>query len=770
MTDTSKKSSRRCSASTADSTQGSLRKPRRWMRGLAVVMAFAAGFGAAEAYVRIQINGRNLAWTNPNITWRLNSAGSDDISDDSHIAAIEHAFQEWEDLSGSNLNFTRGSDTTDVDPGGSSHIVAFDEDNTSGYFPNGSGIVAITPITFDTGSGAILDADILFNGGQYSFSTNGTTGTFDVQDVLSHEIGHLIGLDHSPQVTGTLWPYVSTTQWLHRSLTTDDRSGAIAVAPSGSQSRLTGTIQRTGGGALRGAIVSAISSADGRLIGMAATTSSGAFTIRGVPEGSYWVHVTPLEGGMTTLNLTGNSTVDIDFAPGFFGGYSTPTTFNVTAGNETACGTLQLEDDIALRDNANAAVILKRGQDAIVTIFGSGFTADQMDLASKSSKVTISGVTSASSFVRGTVSIAADAEYGSYDLFVLGTGTEFDAASGVVEVVADAPTITGLSTNSGSIAGGEEIVIHGTGFQDGCYVLFGGLEAQSVVYSSSTALTVTTPAVSAGLVDVAIHNADGQQVTSSGAFTFEGSPVYTALVPVAGNIDGGTTLYITGDNFNSETQVLIDGSPAASVTYRTSTVLQVTTAAHAAGTVDLVLRNAGSSDTTATDAFTYVATADPSIQSFTPGSGPKSGGTLVRIFGTNLGSIASVRFGVDPVSGQGGKLASLVELINGGEVRAQTVLNANAGSYGILVTTETGQGALTAGFTFEEDGSTSGGSGTSLGTSGGGCAGSLNAAGDRATPWFHELPGWALLGFGFAWIRGRLRRRKPVPVPVRTRG
>ncbi|MDP7061777.1 MAG: IPT/TIG domain-containing protein [Planctomycetota bacterium] len=760
MTDTSPKSSPKSSAKAeldyAD------RRPRKWLRGAAVFLAFVVGFGAAEAYVRIQINGKNLQWANPSITWRLNANGSDDINDDSHIAAIEHGFQAWEDISGSNIAFTRGADTNDVAPGASSHIVAFDENNTSGYFPGGSGIVAITPITFDTGSGNILDADILFNGSQYSFSTDGSPGTFDVQDVLSHEIGHFIGLDHSPQISGTLWPYVSSRQWLHRSLTTDDRSGAIAVAPSGAQSRLTGRVRRDSDDTvIRGAIVSAISSADGRLVGMTATTSSGAFTIRGVPVGSYWLHVTPLEGGMTSGNLTGNSAVDTDFAADFYGSFNAPTTFSVTQGNETACGTVYLDEDIAMKDNANAAMIIRRGDSSIVTVFGSNFVADQMDVVSKSPNISISNVSSASSFVRATVTVNGVADIGSYDLYIRHSGGDFDVASGIIEVVLDPPTIFGLDTTAGSVAGGEEVTITGTNFQNGAYVLFGGIEAQSVDFVNSTTLRVTTPAVSAGIVDVAVHNEDGQQVTSDNAFTFQGTAVYNSMLPVAGYTEGGTKVYIVGDNFSPQTQVLFGGVPGI-VTYKTSTVLQVRTPAHAIGQVDLILRNPDSPDRVVSDAFTYVAEEDPTISAFTPDSGPKAGGTLVRIYGSNLSKIVSVRFGVDSVSGQGGKLGTALSKINAGEVRSKTQLNANAGSYGILVTTETGQAALTSGYTFESDGSI-GGSGASL-SGGGGCSTRFDDS--VYYDWRVEVPGWILL-FGGAWLQRRRQRSKLAQAVVR---
>ncbi len=726
----------------------------RWFRVLSLLLLCAVGFGAAEAYVRIRINGKNLAWSNPTVNWRLNSNGSDDISDGSFEPAIEHAFQTWQDVNGSNIAFVRGADTTAVNPAGSTHIVAFDESNVSGYFPTGSGIVAITPISYNTSTGAILDADILFNGSQFTFSTDGSPGSFDVQDVITHEIGHFIGLDHSPQVAGTMWPYVSPGQWLHRSLTADEESGAIAVASAGTSSKLTGTIRRLSDSSkVAGALVSAVSVADGRLLAMATTNANGLFTMKGLPAGDYWVHVTPLEGGMTSLNMTGNANIETDFAPAFYGGYSVPTAFTLATGGNVNCGILDVSSDVTMKDNANTPVLLKHGQSSVVTIFGSGFSAGQMSMEVKTTGLSVSNVSSGSSFVRGTVTASAGANLGNYDLYLRNGSGDLEVASGVIEVIADAPTISGLSQNTGNMTGGDAVTVTGTNFQNGAYVLFGGIEATLVQFVNSTSLIATTPSTTPGVVDVSVHNPDGQQARSSGAFTFTGSAIFNTMVPTAGQASGGTRLYISGNNFSAQTQVLIDGNLAAT-SFMTSKILQVVTPAHAAGSVDLTFRNAGSPDTVVSGAFTYVDAPDPRITSFTPSTGPKAGGTLVRIFGVSLSEVAEVKFGVDPVSGQGGKLATLIDLINSSEVEAMTASNPVAGNFGLLVTMANGQGTLSSGFTFESNAG-GGGSGASLG--GGGC--SANLSQDHPLDYRGELPGWMFMLGGWWLLRRQLRRR-----------
>lgn len=64
--------------------------------------------------------------------------------------------------------------------------------------PLAKGALAITIITFDAVAGRILDADILLNG-EHAFdnlddSSVAASGAYDMQNVLTHEMGHALGL------------------------------------------------------------------------------------------------------------------------------------------------------------------------------------------------------------------------------------------------------------------------------------------------------------------------------------------------------------------------------------------------------------------------------------------------------------------------------------------------------------------------------------------------------------------------------------------------
>ena len=62
-------------------------------------------------------------------------------------------------------------------------------------------------------------------------------------------------------------------------------------------------------------------------------------------------------------------------------------------------------------------------------------------------------------------------------------------------VLADTPTITSISPNSGPIGGGTSVTITGMGFVDEgvTSVTIGGIDVSSFLVTSDTSLTTTTP-------------------------------------------------------------------------------------------------------------------------------------------------------------------------------------------------------------------------------------------------------------------------------------
>jgi len=712
---------------------------RRWLtRAALLVAAFGAGAGIAEGYVRIVLGGKTLHWNNPDIDWQLNPESFSGMDAQGVSDAADRAFSTWNQVNKSAINFVRGEDTSEADYSRSTHIVYLDSDNSSGFFPNGSGTVAITPIIYGTSDGRIIDVDIIFNGKDFDFALHANGSKFDLQDVMTHDIGHMIGLDHSPHHGSSMWPYVSPGQWLHRSLSQDDISGGIAAAKDGGIAVLKGKLHDPDGNNLRGGGVALIRADDGRLAATGVSNSNGNWVVKGIPVGQYHVYAFPIEGYMTAANFTSDATVETDFGVTFYGSWANPYQVTATQAETTDLGTLQTVADGNVKDVFRHAQVIAQGETKSATIFGSNFQLNNTTLLEFSPYITTGSTTSTGTMANALVSVSANCPVGSYDLFLeLGNG-EIEVVPGAIEVVEAAPVISSLSVSQGDISGGDEIIVHGSNFEDGAYVLVGGRQATATQFLDSTRIGLTTPPGDGGVADVVVQNPDGQEGELEDAFQYSAIPLYDELFPRAGYVGGGTKLHVVGSGFTAGMTVEINGIVRTPTIHSTSFFTVNTPSASETGAVDIVLVSADQVESTYEDIFTYVSTKDPSIESFTPESGKKNGGTEVNLYGDYLGDGIKVRFGVDQLTAQGGKYAGGVELTASSKLTMTTPSN-TVGSFGVALEMPNGQGAM-ADNSFQFEGSVS---------SGGGCGGvATGLGGGKPTDWSGFvllIGGWYLL-------------------------
>jgi hypothetical protein len=135
-------------------------------------------------------------------------------------------------------------------------------------------VLAITTVTYDTRSGEILDADIEVNdwdgasgalgseplhGWYYTCGPGGAPlcasygqadcAGMDLQSVLTHEAGHVMGLSHTPDRIATMYASAAPGETIKRSLAPDDVEGICTVYPAGAATPACSTSAlATGGG------------------------------------------------------------------------------------------------------------------------------------------------------------------------------------------------------------------------------------------------------------------------------------------------------------------------------------------------------------------------------------------------------------------------------------------------------------------------------------------------------------------------------------------
>jgi hypothetical protein len=95
--------------------------------------------------------------------------------------------------------------------------------NNNGKICNGS-CLAATLTGYYSGS-TINDADVYTNT-RYNFyssgEADGCSGEFDIEGIMVHEVGHVIGIGHTTVVGATMYPSVSSCNTGNRTLEADD--------------------------------------------------------------------------------------------------------------------------------------------------------------------------------------------------------------------------------------------------------------------------------------------------------------------------------------------------------------------------------------------------------------------------------------------------------------------------------------------------------------------------------------------------------------------
>jgi hypothetical protein len=107
------------------------------------------------------------------------------------------------------------------------NLVIFRDDGWP--YPDERFVIARTSITFDVVTGAILDADIEVNSFRNEFSTGELQSSNDLQGVLTHEVGHFLGLDHTLVENATMLADYALSNLGTRTLASDDRAGICSI-------------------------------------------------------------------------------------------------------------------------------------------------------------------------------------------------------------------------------------------------------------------------------------------------------------------------------------------------------------------------------------------------------------------------------------------------------------------------------------------------------------------------------------------------------------
>ena len=157
---------------------------------------------------------------------------------------------------------------------------------------------------------------------------------------------------------------------------------------------------------------------------------------------------------------------------------------------------------------------------------------------------------------------------------------------------------------AGDAAGGTSLTLSGADFLQGATVEIGGVVQPNVTFvDSETLAVVTAPSLSPGPGAVEVANPNGHSASLASAFeyTVQPDPRVDQVEPFQGSELGGEPVVLRGENMAGVTEVRFGVDPttgaggtlATDVVHVDATTVEVTTPAHAAGTVAVLVRDGG---------------------------------------------------------------------------------------------------------------------------------------------------------------------------------
>ncbi len=251
------------------------------------------------------------------------NAGSFPFPEAEVVRIAQQGFNDWGAVPSAFIEFEyEGTTQVEASGGDNRNVIIYDATGEVVGAPEGSGIIAIARVN-NNDDGFITDVDIVFNGRDHKFSieeNNTPEDLTDLHGVMTHEIGHLLGLDHSPLVgepeeRPTMYPYnTASAPREERSLEPDDRAGITAIYPvEGLTGGVRGQVLDADGPTFGVHVVAyqagtemfVASSLSGTAGDQKGPNGDGRYEILGLPPGDYHIAIEPHHRAISGDNFGG---------------------------------------------------------------------------------------------------------------------------------------------------------------------------------------------------------------------------------------------------------------------------------------------------------------------------------------------------------------------------------------------------------------------------------------------------------------------------------
>jgi uncharacterized protein (TIGR03382 family) len=187
-----------------------------------LTLLLSTSAGAYEAFETDQ--GDAMRWGQMPIEWHYNPDAVAEV--DRHEEALERAFETWSTVPDADIDFLKMGHTDVATPDADDENTVYWESDWV-WDPDTLALAS----TWADSEGEILAFDLRINASPgITWSTNDSPG-FDLQAALAHEVGHVLGLNHSVVEDATMYRNHSEQDTSRRLLHWDDEDGARYLYP-----------------------------------------------------------------------------------------------------------------------------------------------------------------------------------------------------------------------------------------------------------------------------------------------------------------------------------------------------------------------------------------------------------------------------------------------------------------------------------------------------------------------------------------------------------
>jgi matrixin len=240
------------------------------MRWAAVLLILLVPLPALAYKRSVNSEGKFLFWATRGHSFQIHAQGTADVPGTSEFDAIRRSFATWAAVTCSDLTFPevlppeqgdrrigyftgetnrnlvlwRTESCATAAPSGDPCHTQGGCSNKYDCWEHGSTAIAVTTTTSISSTGEILDSDIELNDANHFFTVVDAPPcgsrppapdcvSIDVQNTMTHEAGHTIGLDHTDDPSATMAAFAPEGETSKRTLNPDDVQGVCDIYPKG---------------------------------------------------------------------------------------------------------------------------------------------------------------------------------------------------------------------------------------------------------------------------------------------------------------------------------------------------------------------------------------------------------------------------------------------------------------------------------------------------------------------------------------------------------